>query len=63
MLEEIRASAHAAKTFSRLSVGYTKMAEEFPRQREHCLSEARRLRAQANWTIARAKRMKERLAA
>lgn len=61
MIEEIRASAHAARTFSRLSISYTKMAVEFPRQAEHCLSEARRLREQAKWTIARAKRMKERL--
>ncbi len=60
MMEEIRASAHAAKTFSRLSISYLKMADEFPRQREHCLSESRRLREQAKWTIARAKRLKER---
>lgn len=61
MIAEIRASAHAAHTFSRLSVSSRKMAVEFPRHRDYFLSEARRLRDLSRWTIARARRMKERL--
>lgn len=61
MIAEIAASVHAAETFNRLSADYAKMADEFPRQRDHCLSEAQRLRELAQWTIDRAKRLEERL--
>ena len=45
---EVKAMAHAAHTFSRLSVRNLKEAERFPRYSHMLLPEARRLRKQAN---------------
>jgi hypothetical protein len=59
MTEEIKASAHCAHTLNRLSVGYRKMATEFPRHRIRYLQESRYLRDAARWYLARARRMKE----
>jgi hypothetical protein len=59
MNAEIAASAHCAKTLSRLSVGYRKMAVEFPRHRKRYAAEAVRLRSEARWHLDRARRMKE----
>jgi hypothetical protein len=55
---EVSAMAHAAHTFSRLSVRNLKSAETYPRHREECLSEAHRLRSQANHYLAWARREK-----
>ncbi len=61
MIEEVRASAHCAHTMSRLSVGYKKMAVEFPKHRERYLAESRRLRQLGIWSLERARRLRERV--
>ena len=58
MIEEIKASAHCAKTLSRLSVGHKRMGLEFPKHRVEYMAEAFRLRQSANWYLARARRLK-----
>jgi len=57
---EVKAMAHAAHTFSRLSVRNIKQAETYPHRREECLTEARRLRTEAAVFLAWARRTKER---
>lgn len=55
---EVSAMAHAAHTFSRLSVRNLKSAETYPRHRAECLEEASRLRKQAHDYLAWARREK-----
>jgi len=62
MIEEMRASAHCARTLSRLSVGYKKMGNEFPKHRVEYMAEAFRLRQSARWYLARARRLKAQIA-
>jgi hypothetical protein len=59
---EIHANAHLAHTLSRLSVGYLSQADMYPHMRASCLAEAKRLREDARWYLARAKRLKARQA-
>lgn len=56
---EVKAMARAAHTFSRLSVRNLKQAEVYPRHREECLVEARRLRTEAYVFLAWARRTRD----
>jgi hypothetical protein len=58
MNAEIRASAHCAKTLSRLSVGYRKMADDLPMHRARYIAEATELRQRAKWHLDWARRMR-----
>lgn len=62
MIEEIRATAHCAKKLSLLSVGYLRMASEFPTHRTRYVAESAELRRRANWYLARARRLKAQVA-
>lgn len=56
---DVMAMAHAARTFSRLSVRNRKDAETYPRHRDDCLYEARRLRDKAKDYLAWARQKRE----
>ena len=53
---EVKAMAHAAHTFSRLSVQSFRLADEQPHRAMEYLSDARRLRAAARTYLAWARR-------
>jgi hypothetical protein len=59
MTEAIRASVHCAHTLSRLSIGYRRMADEFPKHRIRYMAESAELRQRARWYLGWARRMKE----
>lgn len=59
MIAEIAASAHCAKKLSQLSVGYLRMANEFPKHRTRYVAESAELRRRAQWYLARARRMRD----
>ena len=58
-MSDYSAAAHCARTMSRLSVGYARMAEEFPSDRQHFTACSREKRRQARWWLTQARMWRE----